>query len=63
MGWIKVKKAIKTPLSLVFTQLVSITQFWEQQNTAATEVEHLEWEPLHVLPFPPLPILPSPDHP
>ncbi|KAF8355048.1 dop-4, partial [Pristionchus pacificus] len=38
----KVKKAIKTPLSLVFTQLVSITQFWEQQNTAATEVEHLE---------------------
>ncbi|GMT06941.1 hypothetical protein PENTCL1PPCAC_29115, partial [Pristionchus entomophagus] len=38
----KVKKAIKTPLSLVFTQLVSITQFWEQQNTAQSEVEQLE---------------------
>ncbi|GMT35775.1 hypothetical protein PFISCL1PPCAC_27072, partial [Pristionchus fissidentatus] len=37
----KVKKAIRTPLSLVFTQLVSITQFWEQNN-AQTEVEHLE---------------------
>lgn len=24
------KKAIKTPLNIVFAQLVSITQFWEQ---------------------------------
>lgn len=26
----RVKAAIKTPLSLVFAQLISITQFWEQ---------------------------------
>ncbi|CAO4382931.1 unnamed protein product [Caenorhabditis nigoni] len=31
----KVKTAFKTPLSLVFTQLISVTQMWEQpQNTS-----------------------------
>lgn len=34
----KVKTAFKTPLSLVFTQLISVTQMWDQsQNTSTIE--------------------------
>jgi hypothetical protein len=31
----KVKTAFQTPLSLVFTQLISVTQMWEQTHAGA----------------------------
>lgn len=33
----KVKTAFKTPLSLVFTQLISVTQMWEQPPNTSIE--------------------------
>uniref|UniRef100_A0A7E4V8R7 G_PROTEIN_RECEP_F1_2 domain-containing protein n=1 Tax=Panagrellus redivivus TaxID=6233 RepID=A0A7E4V8R7_PANRE len=33
------KKAIKTPLNIVFAQLVSITQFWEQPQASECQVD------------------------
>ncbi|VDK17524.1 unnamed protein product, partial [Anisakis simplex] len=40
-----IKSAIRTPLSIVFAQLISITQFWEQPTNRSSPPSHQQLSP------------------